>query len=135
MTIERHRCGTSEHFRAGVDDVAILPFVAILLILKQLLLALWTILIKIVDFLFPILLQLMRFPLFSLRILGDGIAAFLKGIGWILPIGGVRRAAWIKFVRVHWARARQKISYKAFEDAVHHLFELEWPGYFGNAER
>ena len=124
MTIERHRCGTSEHFRAGVDDVAILPIVAILLILKKVLLSIWTILIKIIDFLFPILLQLMRFPLFTLRILGDGIAAFMKGIGWILPIGGVRRAAWIKFVSGHWARARQKISYKAFEEAVHHVFEI-----------
>ena len=36
----------------------------------------------------------MRFPLFTLRILGDGIAALLKGIVRILPVGGTRRAAW-----------------------------------------
>jgi hypothetical protein len=83
----------------------------------------WTVLKHIIDFLFPILLQLMRFPLFTLRILGDGIVALLRGIARILPIGGERRAAWREFVNQQWAWLRQKISYKAFEEAVHHLFE------------
>ena len=40
-----------------------------------------------------------------------------------LPVGGDRRAAWREFVSRHWAWLRQKISYKAFEEAVHHAFE------------
>lgn len=114
---------TSERFRFGNEDLVILPMVAIALIVKMVVRSAWTALKHIIDFLFPILLQLMRFPLFTLRILGDGIAALLRGIARILPIGGERRAAWREFVSQHWARLRQKISYKAFEEAVHHIFE------------
>ena len=114
---------TSERFQAGIEDVVILPIVAIALVVKQVLRSAWTILKHTIDFLFPILLQLMRFPLFTLRILGDGIAALLKVIARILPIGGDRRAAWREFVNQHWEWLRQKISYKAFEEAVHHVFE------------
>ena len=121
---QRNSSGTtSEHFGVGIDDVVILPMVAIALVVKQILRSAWTILKHLVDFLFPILLQLMRFPLFTLRILGDAIAALLKSVVWILPVGGVRRTAWREFVSRHWAWLRQKISYNAFEDAVHHVFE------------
>jgi hypothetical protein len=114
---------TSEHFPAGSEDLLILPIVAIALAVKIVLRSAWIVLRQLIDVLFPVLLQLMRFPLFTLRILGDGAAALLKGIARFLPIGGVRRAAWQEFVSRHWAWIRQKISYKAFEEAVHHLFE------------
>ena len=81
----------SERFRLGTEDVVILPIAAIALIVKMVVRSAWTVLKHIIDFLFPILLQLMRFPLFTLRILGDGIAALLRGIARILPIGGERR--------------------------------------------
>ena len=113
----------SERFPVGAEDVVILPMAAIALVVEYLARSVWTALKQILDFLFPILLQLMRFPLFTLRILGDGTAALLKGIARILPIGGERRAAWREFVSQHWAWLREKISYKAFEEAVHHLFE------------
>jgi hypothetical protein len=114
---------TSEHFPAGIEDAVILPMVAIALVVAKVLRAAWITLRYLVDLLFPILLQVMRFPLFTLRILGDGTAALLKGIARILPIGGARQAAWREFVTRHWAWLRQKISYKAFEEAVHQLFE------------
>lgn len=124
MAKEENSSGTnSELFPAGTEDVVILPMVAITLVVEAVARSAWTALKHIVDFLFPILLQLMRFPLFTLRILGDGIAALLRGISRILPIGGQRRAAWREFVSQHWAWLREKISYKAFEEAVHHLFE------------
>jgi hypothetical protein len=65
----------------------------------------------------------MRFPLFTLRILGDGIAALTKGIVRFLPIGGERRAAWRERVSEYWKWLRQKFSYKAFEEWLHHAFE------------
>src|SRR5438045_3795221 len=92
-----------ENFPVGIEDVVILPLILIALAVRKVLGVALTILIHIIDFLFPILLQLMRFPLFTLRILGDGIAALLKGIARILPIGGVRRAAWREFVSQKWA--------------------------------
>ena len=124
MANEENSSGTnSERFPVGDEDVVILPMAAIALVVEYLARSVWTALKQILDFLFPILLQLMRFPLFTLRILGDGTAALLKGIARILPIGGERRAAWREFVSQHWAWLREKISYKAFEEAVHHLFE------------
>lgn len=113
----------SAHFLVGIDDVVIVPMIAVALAVEAAARSAWSVLKHLVDFLFPILLQLMRFPLFTLRILGDGIAVLLRGIARVLPIGGARRASWREFVAQHWAWLRQKISYQAFEEAVHHLFE------------
>ena len=122
MTNEADRT-TSERFPGGSEDLVILPLVAVALAVKIVLRFIWIVLWQLIDFLFPVLLQLMRFPLFTLRILGDGIAALLKSAARILPIGGERQAAWRELVTRHWAWIRQKISYKAFEEAVHHAFE------------
>ena len=103
--------------------MVIVPLVVVAFAIWRILRRTFFILVDLVDFLFPILLQVMRFPLFTLRILGDGIAALLKGIVRFLPVGGDRRAAWREFVSRHWAWLRQKFSYKAFEEAVHHAFE------------
>jgi hypothetical protein len=57
------------------------------------------------------------------RIIGDGIAALLKGIVGYLPVSNTKREALREFVIRHWSWLRQKISYEAFEEAVHHAFE------------
>ena len=112
-----------ESFGPGVDDLVIVPLVVVAFAIWRILRRTFFILIDIIDFLFPILLQVMRFPLFTLRILGDGIAALLKGIVRFLPVGGDRRTAWREFISQHWAWLRQKFSYKAFEQWLHHAFE------------
>ena len=118
------RAGQSDgDFRVRLDDIVIVPLVAIAFIIWRILRRTFFILVDLVDFLFPILLQLMRFPLFTLRIIGDGLAALLKGIVRFLPIGGDRRAVWRQVVSEYWAWLRQKFSYKAFEEFVHHAFE------------
>ncbi|MGH6767623.1 MAG: hypothetical protein ACRECO_01235 [Xanthobacteraceae bacterium] len=114
---------TDSRFNSGIEDAAIIPLVTAALAVKKLSKAALTLLINIIDVAFPMLLQVMRFPLFSLRILGDGLAALLKGVVRFLPVGGARREAWREFVSRQWAWLRQKISYKAFEEAVHHAFE------------
>jgi hypothetical protein len=76
-----HLTGRTEAgFRVGVDDLVIVPPVAAAFAVWRVLRRTFFILIDIVDFTFPILLQVMRFPLFTLRIAGDGIAALLKGV-------------------------------------------------------
>ena len=110
-------------FGVGIDDVLILPLVAIALAAKKLFDATLSILIHILDYAFPILLQLARFPLFTARIIGDGVAAILKFFVGFLPVSGTRREEWREFVSRHWSWLRRKISYKAFEEAVHHAFE------------
>jgi hypothetical protein len=112
-----------EQFRLGLEDVVILPLVAVAFIVKVVLRALLTILIDIIDWLFPILLQVMRFPLFTIRIIGDGVAAVLKGVGRFLPIGELRQRAWREFISRNWAWLRQKFSYRVFEEWLHHVFE------------
>jgi hypothetical protein len=122
-TATKSQPGSYGSFGVGVEDIVILPLVAIAVIVKVVLRALLTILIDIIDWLFPILLQVMRFPLFTIRIFGDGIAALLKGVMRFLPIGDMRRQAWREFISGNWAWYRQRFSYRAFEGWLHHVFE------------
>jgi hypothetical protein len=112
-----------EPFKVSFDDLLIVPLVALGVSLKRVLKSTLMLLVRLVDFLFPILLQVMRFPLFTLRILGDGIAALSRAIVAILPVGGTRRAAWRESISLSWAWLRKKISYQAFEEWIHHAFE------------
>jgi hypothetical protein len=111
-------------YDAGIEDVIILPLVSIAFAGRKLLRAALSILIHILDWAFPILLQLARFPLFTVRIIGDGITAGLKGIVRFLPVSSTAREEWRELVSRHWAWLRQKISYQAFEEFVHHAFEI-----------
>ena len=110
-------------FGAGIEDVIILPLVLIALAAKNLFQATLSILVHILDYAFPVLLQLVRFPLSTARIIGDGVTALLKGVVGFLPVSGTTREEWREFVSRHWSWLRQKISYRAFEETVHHAFE------------
>src|SRR6516162_851036 len=76
-----------------------------------------SILIYILDYAFPILLQLMRIPLLAARLLGDGIELFLEGVVRCLPMSRAKREAWRARVRQQWIWFRHNISYQAFEHA------------------
>ena len=65
----------------------------------------------------------MRFPLFTARIMGDGITAILRSAVGFLPVSSTKRDEWRELLSRYWSWLRQKISYKAFEEAVHHAFE------------
>jgi hypothetical protein len=110
-------------FGAGIEDVIILPLVLIALAAKNLFQATLSILIHILDYGFSILLQLVRFPLFTARMIGDGVTALLKCVVGCSPVSGTTREEWREFVSRRWSWLRQKISYKAFEEAVHRAFE------------
>jgi hypothetical protein len=73
-------------------------------------------------------MELARIPLFAARALGDGVIAVLRGLLACLPIAHDTRLRWREFIALKWGRIRQAISYKAFEQAVHHAFEraMEW---------
>ncbi len=107
----------------GIEDVIILPLVLIALAAKYLFKAALSILIHILDYAFPLLLQVMRFPLFVIRIIGDGVTALLRGVVRYLPVSGTTRDAWREAVSRSWAWLRQNMSYRAFEQAVHGAFE------------
>jgi hypothetical protein len=107
----------------GADDVIIVPLVLFAVAAKHLFKVTLSILIRILDYAFPILLQLARFPLFTARIIGDGAAVLLMGIIGCLPVSGQTHEAWRNFVARNWSWLRQKISYRAFEEFVHDAFE------------
>jgi hypothetical protein len=114
---------TQHRLSAGLDDLVIWPLVLIAFATKWLVQKIISLLITIFDYAFPILLQFLRFPLFTLRIVGDGIVALLSGVVRFIPMPMARRDAWRGAVRRSWAWLRQKFSYKAFEEAIHHAFE------------
>jgi len=66
---------------------------------------------------------LMRIPLFVARMVGDGMAALFEGVVRCLPLSHAKRDAWRARVREAWTWLRRRISYQAFEEALHHLFE------------
>jgi hypothetical protein len=107
----------------GVEDVIILPLVLIALAAKHLFKVTLSILIRILDYAFPILLQLARFPLFTARIIGDGAAVLLMSIVGCLPVSRQAHEAWRNLVARNWSWLRQRISYRAFEEFVHDAFE------------
>ncbi len=111
-------------FRGGVADVIIFPSVFAALAAKTLFQRIVSILIKILDYAFPLLMQLVRLPLFAARIFGDGAALTLKGVLSCLPITEAKRQRWNESIRQYWSWLRQKISYRTFEEAVHRAFEL-----------
>jgi len=115
--------GTSEPYGVTIDDVIILPLVLSAVAIKTPLQATFSILIHILDYTFPIFLQLARFPLFTIRIIGDGVSAFLKAVVGFVPMSRAKRKAWREAVTRQWSRVRQMISYRAFEEAVHQAFE------------
>jgi hypothetical protein len=115
--------GTARRFGPGIDDVVLFPIAVVGVAAKTLLRWAWELLVHIVDYAFPILLQVARFVLFTFRILGDGIAALLRFVIKFLPLPGMRRQAWREAVARGWSWLRRKISYKAFEEWLHHLFE------------
>src|SRR5262245_20766322 len=108
---------------AGLEDLIILPLAAVAVAARRIGRDLLLALVQLLDWAFPIILQIVRFPLFTIRIIGDGVAATLKGIVRLLPVSDDAREAWRQRVSEYWARLRQMISYKAFEQALHRAFE------------
>jgi hypothetical protein len=108
---------------AGLEDLIILPLAAVAVAARRIGRDLLLALVQLLDWAFPIVLQIVRFPLFTIRIIGDGVAAALKGVVRLLPVSGQAREAWRQGVSDYWARLRQTFSYKAFEQALHHAFE------------
>ena len=133
MANEENSSGTnSERFPVGAEDVVILPMAAIALVVEYLARSVWTALKQILDFLFPILLQLMRFPLFTLRILGDGTAALLKVSreSCQLVVSGVQRGA-SSSASIGHGCARRSVTKRSKKRSITSL-KVEWPGYLGS---
>jgi hypothetical protein len=114
---------TEDEFRAGIEDAVILPLVVTALAAKGLARAALSVLLRILDYSFPLVMQLVRLPLFAARVLGDGVVAALQVLVACLPVAEKSRQNWHEFIGRKWSWLRQSISYQAFEQAVHRAFE------------
>jgi hypothetical protein len=120
---------------AGIDDLVIVPLAVIALAVSKLLKAVLSILIYVLDYAFPILLQLMRIPLLTARLIGDGMELLFEGVVRCLPVSSAKRDAWRARVRQQWFWFRRNISYQAFEHALHHAFEAGMAWVFRKCRR
>jgi hypothetical protein len=110
-------------FRAALDDVIIIPLVFITLAANKILRFILSILMQLLDYAFPIAMQLVWLPLFAVKILGNGVVAVINSVLSFLPLSKTRRRQWNAAIRRNWSWLRRKISYRAFEHAVHIAFE------------
>jgi hypothetical protein len=124
LTPYQHATRTERiHFGAALDDLVIVPLVVCTLAIINILRVVLLILVRFLDYAFPIVLQIVRPPLFVARMLGNFIYALIYGALRFIPVSEARRKKWRELVRRGWTWLRRKMSYRAFEHAVHNAFE------------
>jgi transposase len=109
--------------RPALLDVLIIPLAASAFAAKTTFRSLLRLLVNVLDWTFPIVMQGARIPLFLTRIVGDVLAAGLSALVWFVPLSTTRRRELQAMIASGWARLRKRISYRAFEEALHHAFE------------
>jgi hypothetical protein len=110
-------------FRAGLDDVIIIPLVFVTLAANKILRFIFLILMRLLDYAFPLAMQLVWLPLFAANVLGNSLVAIINGALRVLPLSKTKRRQWSKSIRRNWSWLRRRIGYRAFEHAVHIVFE------------
>jgi hypothetical protein len=110
-------------FRGSLDDVIIIPLVVVALAANKILSFILSILMRLLDYAFPLAMQIVWLPLFAARVLGNVIVTAISGALRLVPLSETDRRRWSISIRRNWSWLRRKISYQAFERAVHTAFE------------
>jgi len=110
-------------FRGTLDDVIIIPLVLVTLAVNKILRFILSILMRLLDYAFPLAMQIVWLPLLATRVLGNVIVTVINGALRFLPLSETTRRQWGTSIRRNWSWLRRKISYRAFEQAVHIAFE------------
>jgi hypothetical protein len=121
VTYCRHPAWT--RFRAAPDDVIIIPLVLVTLAANKILRFILTILMRLLDYAFPFAMQIVWLPLFAAKVLGNVIVTTTSGALRFFPLSETKRRQWRISIRRRWSWLRRKMSYRAFEHAVHVVFE------------
>ena len=129
----RNRCTVTEYqspawtkasrFRGGLDDAIIVPLVIVGLAANKILRLVLSILMQLLDYAFPLAVQIVWLPLFAAKVLGNVIVTVINGTVRVLPVSETKRRAWSRSIRRNWSWLRDKLSYRAFEQALHDAFE------------
>ena len=124
MTHYNDQARTEEsRFRGALDDVIIIPLVFFALAANKILRLILSILMRLLDYAFPLAMQIVWLPIFAARVLGNVIVTVINGALRFLPISETNRRQWTISIRRNWSWLRRKISYRAFEHAVYVAFE------------
>ena len=124
MTHYNNQARTEEsRFRGALDDVIIIPLVFFALAANKILRFILSILMRLLDYAFPVAMQIVWLPLFAARVLGNVIVTGISGAVRFFPISETKRRQWSRSIRRNWSWLRRKISYRAFEHAVYIAFE------------
>jgi hypothetical protein len=124
MTDCRHPAWTEEsRFRGALDDVIIIPLVVITLAANKILRFVLSILMRMLDYAFPLAMQIVWLPLFAAKFLGSVTVTVINGALRFLPLSEAKRRQWRRSIRRQWLWFRRKISYRTFQQAVHNAFE------------
>ncbi len=110
-------------FRGTLDDVIIIPLVLVTLAVNKILRFILSILMRLLDYAFPLAMQIVWLPLFAARVVGNVIVAVISGGLRFLPLSETKRRQWRISIRRNWSWLRRKISYRTFEQTVHIAFE------------
>ena len=110
-------------FRGTLDDVIIIPLVLVTLAVNKILRFILSILMRLLDYAFPLAMQIVWLPLLAASVLGNVIVTVINGALRFLPLSETTRRQWGTSIRRNWSWLRRKISYRAFEQAVHIAFE------------
>lgn len=124
MTDYHNPAWTKEsRFRGSLDDVIIIPLVVVAFAAKKILRFILSILMRLLDYAFPLAVQIVWLPLFAARVLGNVIITAISVALRLVPLSETYRRRWSIAIRRNWSWLRRKISYQAFERAVHTAFE------------
>ncbi|WP_249130222.1 hypothetical protein [Bradyrhizobium sp. AUGA SZCCT0283] len=110
-------------FNGARDDVIIIPIVLAVLSVNKLLQLFFSILMRLLDFAFPIAMQIIWLPFFVAKGIGDVTVVLIRGSLRLLPLSESKRRQWSRLISRNWSWLRRKLSYRAFEQAVHIAFE------------
>jgi len=133
LSSARNRCSVTHfhnpawteesRFRGALDDVIIIPLVFVALVANKTLRFILSILMRLLDYAFPLAMQIVWLPLFAARVLGNVIVTVISVALRFLPLSETKRRQWSISIRRNWSWLRRKISYRAFEHAVYIAFE------------
>ena len=116
LSSARNRCAVSHYhnpawteesrFRGALDDVIIIPLVFVALVANKILRFILSILMRLLDYAFPLAMQIVWLPLFAARVLGNVIVTVINGALRFLPLSETKRRQWSISIRRNWSWLR-----------------------------
>ena len=95
MTDYHNPAWTEEsRFRGALDDVIIIPLVFVTLAANKILRFILSILMRLLDYAFPLAMQIVWLPLFAAKVLGNVIVTVINGALRFLPLSETKRRQW-----------------------------------------